>query len=71
MSDSVTPWTVACQASLSIANSQSLLKLMSYTLLDSTDLDGYSCASLLFPAYKTLDVSVRKKYHRTLKEYVL
>ena len=25
----VTPWTVACQASLSITNSQSLLKLMS------------------------------------------
>ena len=25
----VTPWTAACQASLSIANSQSLLKLMS------------------------------------------
>ena len=25
----VTPWTTACQASLSIANSQSLLKLMS------------------------------------------
>jgi len=30
MSDSLkTPWTVACQASLSITNSQSLLKLMS------------------------------------------
>ena len=29
MSDSVTPWTVAWQASLSIINSQSLLKLMS------------------------------------------
>ena len=29
MSDSVTPWTAACQASLSITNSQSLLKLMS------------------------------------------
>ena len=28
-SDSVTPWTVACQASLSITNSQTLLKLMS------------------------------------------
>ena len=26
--DSVTPWTTACQASLSITNSQSLLKLM-------------------------------------------
>ena len=28
-SDSATPWTAACQASLSITNSQSLLKLMS------------------------------------------
>ena len=27
MSDSVTPWTAACQVSLSITNSQSLLKL--------------------------------------------
>ena len=31
MSDSVTPWTSACQASLSNTNSQSLLKLMSIT----------------------------------------
>ena len=29
MSDSATPWTVECQASLSITNSWSLLKLMS------------------------------------------
>ena len=29
MSDSLTPWTVALQASLSITNSQSLLRLMS------------------------------------------
>ena len=29
VSDSVTPWIAACQASLSITNSQSLLKLMS------------------------------------------
>ena len=29
VSDSATPWTVACQAFLSITNSQSLLKLMS------------------------------------------
>ena len=28
MSDSATPWTAACQASLSITNSQSLLRLM-------------------------------------------
>ena len=29
VAQSVTPWTAACQASLSITNSQSLLKLMS------------------------------------------
>ena len=29
MSDSATPWTAACQTSLTITNSQSLLKLMS------------------------------------------
>ena len=31
--DSATPWTAACQASLSITNSQSLLKFMSITLV--------------------------------------
>ena len=35
----VTPWTAACQASLSITNSQSLLKLMSIELvMPSNDL---------------------------------
>ena len=33
MSDSETPWTAACQASLSITNSQSLPKLMSIELV--------------------------------------
>ena len=33
MSDSATPWTAACQASLSITNSWSLLKLMSIELV--------------------------------------
>ena len=33
MSDSATPWTAACQASLSITNSRSLLKLMSIELV--------------------------------------
>ena len=33
MSDSATPWTAACQASLCTTNSQSLLKLMSITLV--------------------------------------
>ena len=33
MSDTVTPWSAACQASLSITNSRSLLKLMSIGLM--------------------------------------
>ena len=33
MSDFATPWTAVCQASLSITNSQSLLKLMSIELV--------------------------------------
>ena len=33
MSDSATPWTAACQASLSITNSRGLLKLMSIKLV--------------------------------------
>ena len=33
MSDSATPWTAACQASLSITNFCSLLKLMSFELV--------------------------------------
>ena len=33
MSDSATPWTAACQASLSVTISQSLLKLMSIELV--------------------------------------
>ena len=33
MSDTVTPWSAACQASLSITNSRSLLKLMSIELM--------------------------------------
>ena len=33
MSDSVTTWTAACQASLTITNSQSLIKLMSIELV--------------------------------------
>ena len=33
VSDSATPWTAACQASLSITNSRSLLKVMSFDLV--------------------------------------
>ena len=37
VSDSVIPWTAACQASLSITSSQSLLKLMSIKLVMLSD----------------------------------
>ena len=44
----VTPWTAACQASLSITNSQSLLKFMS---MDSVMLSNHLilCRPLLLP----------------------
>ena len=47
MSDSVTPWTAAHQASLSIINSQSLLKLMSIELVMPSN-HLILCHSLLF-----------------------
>ena len=48
----VTPWTVACQASLSITNSQSLLKLMSIKLVMPSNHFSLCCPILLqsFPA---------------------
>ena len=48
MSDSVTPWTAAHQASLSIANSQSLLKLMSIKSVIAFN-DLILCHPLLLP----------------------
>ena len=48
MSDSVTPWTAACQASLSITNSWNLLKLVSIeSVMPSNHL--ILCHSLLLP----------------------
>ena len=43
-----TPWTIACQASLSITNSQSLLKLMSIELVMLSN-HLILCHSLLLP----------------------
>ena len=49
VSDSVTPWTVACQASLSITNSRSLLKLVSIeSVMPSNHL--IFCRLLLLPS---------------------
>ena len=54
VSDSVTPWTAACQASLSITNSQSLLKLMSIELVTpptiSSSVVPFSSCPQSFPA---------------------
>ena len=51
MSESATPWTAACQASLSITNTQSLLKLMSIELvMPSNHLILKCCCLLLLPS---------------------
>ena len=49
MSDSATPWTAARQASLSIANSWSLLKLMSLVLVMPFNHLILCCPCLLLP----------------------
>ena len=46
----VTPWTVACQASLSIINSQSLLRLMSIELVMPSNHLILCCPLLLLPS---------------------
>ena len=46
----VTPWTALCQASLSITNSQSLLKLMSIDLVTPSNHLILCCALLLPPS---------------------
>ena len=50
MSDSVTPWTAVCQASLSITNSWSLLKLMSIELVMTSNYLILCCPLLLPPS---------------------
>ena len=50
MSDSATPWTAARQASLSITNSQSLLKLMSIELVMPSDHLIFCRPLLLLPS---------------------
>ena len=45
-----TPWTAACQASLSITNSQSLLRLMSIELMMPSNRLTLCCLSLLLPS---------------------
>ena len=50
LSDSATPWTVACQASLSITNSRSLLKIISIQLVMSSNHLLLCCPLLLLPS---------------------
>ena len=46
----MTPWTAVCQASLSITNSRSLLKLMSIELVMSSNHLILCCSLLLLPS---------------------
>ena len=46
----MTPWTAACQASLSITNSQSLLKLMSIVLVMPSNHLILYCPLLILPS---------------------
>ena len=50
MSDSVTPWTIACQASLSFVISQSLLKFMSIEFVMLSIYLILCCPLLLLPS---------------------
>ena len=50
MSDFETPWTAPCQASLSITNSQSLLKLTSIELVMPSNIFILCCPLLLPPS---------------------
>ena len=50
MSDSATPWTAVCQASLSITNSRNLLKLMSIELVMLSNYLILCCSLLLQPS---------------------
>ena len=57
MFDSVSPWTAACQTSLSITNSQSLLKLMSIvSVMPSNHL--ILCHPLLLPPSIFLSIRI-------------
>ena len=50
VSDSATPWTAACQASLSITNSRCLLKLMCIELVMPSNHLIFCCPFLLLPS---------------------
>ena len=57
MSDSVTPWTAACQTSLSITNSRSLLKLISIESMMSSSVVPFSSCFQSFRASGSFQMS--------------
>ena len=57
MSDSVTPWTAACQTSLSITNSRSLLKFISIESMMSSSVVPFSSCFQSFPASGSFQMS--------------
>ena len=58
VSDSATPWTAAHQASLSITNSQSLLKLMSIELVMSSNHLILCCPLVETPNKQQTDTTI-------------
>ena len=66
----VTPWTTVCQASLSITNSQSLLKLMSIALVMSSNHLILCCPLFLltsiFPSIRVLsnELALRTRWSK-------
>ena len=61
----VTPWTAACQASLSITNSRSLFKLMSIaSVMPSNHLILCRCLLLLPSVFPSLRVAWNESVHR-------
>ena len=70
MSNSVTPWTAACQASLSITNSWSLLKLMSIKLvMPSSHLIPCHPLLLLPPIPPSIRVFSKSSLHMRWPKY--
>ena len=50
VSDSATPWTAACRASVTFTNSQSMLKLLSVELMVASNVLILCCPLLLLPS---------------------
>ena len=70
----VTPWTAAHQASLSITNSQSLLKLMLIELVMPSNHLIFCCPVLLwpsiFPSIRVFSNESMRTVHRVVKSHI-